>query len=64
MTLIRMHEAGLIARPHRGKYITLDHPYMVTRSSLMNKLTTDASVASDTTATSDTTDTMATTATN
>lgn len=32
MTLIRMHEAGLIARPYRGKYITLNHPYMAKRA--------------------------------
>jgi len=38
MTLIRMHEAGLITRPSRGKYITLDHPYMAKRASLMNEL--------------------------
>jgi RecA-family ATPase len=38
MTLIRMHEAGLIARPYRGKYITLDHPYMAKRAALMDQL--------------------------
>jgi RecA-family ATPase len=40
MTLIRMYEAELIARPSRGKYITLNHPYMAKRTSLMNKLAT------------------------
>jgi RecA-family ATPase len=44
MTLIRMHEAGLIARPFRGKYTTLDHPYM---ASLKNTFTTNPGVTSD-----------------
>jgi AAA domain len=38
MTLIRMHEAGLIARPYRGKYITLNHPFMAKRASFWRHL--------------------------
>jgi len=62
MTLIRMHEAGLIARPYRGHYITLNHPYMAKRASmakeasLMDILRGVASITSDASVTNVTSD--------
>jgi hypothetical protein len=53
MTLIRMHEAGLIARPFRGKYTTLNHPYM---ASLKNTFTSNPGVTSDASVTNVTSD--------
>jgi len=56
MTLIRMHEAGLIARPFRGKYITLNHPFMVKRASFMNNSKRNPGVTSDASVTNVTSD--------
>jgi AAA domain-containing protein len=38
MALSRMHEAGIIARPYRGKYTTLDNPSMAERNALVSRL--------------------------
>src|SRR6266702_1876492 len=51
-TLSRMHEAGEITRPSRGKYTTLDHPSLLQKS--MHTETTVTSVTNDTSDTSDT----------
>jgi Fe2+ or Zn2+ uptake regulation protein len=55
-TLSRMHEAGAITRPSRGKYTTLDHPSLLQKS--MHTETTVTSVTSVTNDTSDTSDTI------